>query len=52
MWARSIEVVDPFGDRLTGVVEAEEQGFVQQLVSHATLKLSQNPFCMGLPGSM
>jgi hypothetical protein len=34
------------------VIEAEEQGFVEKLVPHPALKLSQKPFCIGLPGAM
>ena len=31
-----------------GVIEAEEQSFVEKLVT--PLKLSQKPFCIGFPG--
>ena len=35
MWAPFVVVVGPFGDRRSGVIEAEEQGFVEELVAHA-----------------
>jgi hypothetical protein len=34
------------------VIETEEKGFVEKLVRIRPLKLSQKPFCIGLPGAM
>jgi hypothetical protein len=34
------------------LIEAEEQGFIEKLIPHSTIKALQKPFCMGLPGAM
>jgi hypothetical protein len=41
MWAPFVVVVGPFGDRRSGVIEAEEQGFVEELVAHAAVEALQ-----------
>src|SRR3954451_8227859 len=38
MWPRRVVVVDPFGKRAAGVVEAEEQALVEELVAHAAVE--------------
>ena len=52
VWAPLIVIVDPICDLCPGLIEAKEQALVEKLVSHGPLKLSQKPFCMGLPGAM
>ena len=48
-----VVVVDPSGDLCPGVVEAEEQASRSRSSSRMRpLKLSQKPFCIGLPGAM
>jgi putative effector of murein hydrolase len=34
------------------VIEAEEQSFIEKLISHATVKTLAEPIYMGLPGAM
>jgi hypothetical protein len=48
----SIEVGHPASEHGAGVVETEEQGLVQEFVRSRPWKLSQIPFCIGLPGAM
>ena len=47
-----VVVIGPIGDAGSGVIEAEEQGFIEELIPHPAVELSQKPFCMGLPGAM
>ena len=44
--------VGPVGDRLAGMVDAEEQGLVQHLATHPAVEGLAFPFCMGFPGAM
>jgi hypothetical protein len=52
MRALAVVVADPIRNLRAGVIEAEEQGFVENLVRIRPLKLSQKPFCVGFPGAM
>ena len=38
MWTLVVVVIGPIGDAGSGVIEAEEQGFVEQLISHPAVK--------------
>lgn len=38
MRSRIVEVLPPFGDGASGVVEAEEQALVQELVAHSAVE--------------
>lgn len=46
-----IVVGDLGSDLGAGVVDVEEQGFVEQLIAQL-LKLSMKPFWIGFPGAM
>jgi hypothetical protein len=43
-----VEMIDPFRNGAVGMIDAEEQALIQQLVVHALSRLSTNPFCLGL----
>src|SRR3954470_4105436 len=48
MWAPFVVVVSPFGDRRSGMIEAEEQGFVQEFVAHAAVEALAEAVLHGL----
>lgn len=43
MRPKSIVIVRPFGNGAAGVIEAEEQAFIEQLVAHATVDGEDGP---------
>jgi len=48
----TVVVLHPRCDLGTGVVQAEEQRLVEQIVAHATVGAFDVAFCIGLPGAM
>ena len=42
-----VVVVDPIRDAASGVIEAEEQGFIEKLISHPTVKTLAEPILHG-----
>ena len=47
-----VVVFRPFRDSVARMLEAEEQGLVQQIIRIRPLKDSTKPFCRGLPAAM
>jgi hypothetical protein len=47
-----VVIIGPIGDAGSGVIEAENRVSLRSSSRIRPLKLSQNPFCMGLPGAM
>jgi len=52
MGSGAVVVVGPFGDCRAGVVEPEEQRFIQELIAHAPVEALAEALCIGLPGAM
>lgn len=43
---------DPVGDLGAGVVEIEEQGFIEPFIAHPAIEALGKPFGIGFPGAM
>lgn len=52
VWTVVVEVGAPLSDQLTGMAHVVDQVLVQTFIPFLLLKLSTNPFCIGLHGAM
>ncbi len=50
MWSSGVVVLLPLGDGLLGMIKAEEQSFVQQLVPHPPVEALHEAVLHGLSG--
>ena len=51
MWPCGVVVFDPFGNDFPGLVEAEEQGLIEELVAHLAIEAFDIAILRGPAGS-